>query len=162
MSTASPPPPADGGDPSSPGYTWQAGGLPPPYPYPPYPYPGYPYAPPAYPGQPGPPPWPGPYPPPYAQPYPPYAASSATNGFAIASLVLGILWLYWVGSILAVVFGHIALVQTRERGQGGRGLAIAGLVLGYLGLATLVLVILGAMLLGTATIHSSVSPVTGT
>jgi uncharacterized membrane protein len=76
--------------------------------------------------------------------------------------VLGILWLSWVGSILAIVFGHIALVQTRERGQGGRGLAIAGLVLGYIGVGLLVLFIVLGVAFGTATIHSSVSPVTGT
>jgi hypothetical protein len=90
-----------------------------------------------------------------------YAAPSSTNGFAIASLVLGILWLYWVGSILAVIFGHIALTQTAPGGQGGRGLAIAGLVLGYIGIALLALVIIGAVIVGTATIHSSVTP-TGT
>lgn len=61
-----------------------------------------------------------------------------TNGLAIASLVLGILWLYWIGSILAVIFGHVALRQVRrDPYQGGRGMAIAGLVLGYVGLATL-------------------------
>jgi hypothetical protein len=53
-----------------------------------------------------------------------------TNGFAIASLVLGILWVYWVGSILALVFGFVALSQIKQRGEGGRGLAIAGIVLG--------------------------------
>ena len=42
-----------------------------------------------------------------------------------------------LGSILAVVFGHVALGQiARTPGQSGRGLAVAGIVLGYLGLAT--------------------------
>jgi hypothetical protein len=68
-------------------------------------------------------------------------ANPGTNGLAIAALVLGILWLYWVGSILAVIFGHIALSQIRHTGQRGRGLAIAGLVLGYVGLALFLLVI---------------------
>ena len=65
------------------------------------------------------------------------------NGFAVASLVLGILWIYWVGAILAIVFGHIALRQIKasEGARTGRGLAIAGLVLGYIGLTTLLLVI---------------------
>ncbi|MHB8718205.1 MAG: DUF4190 domain-containing protein [Candidatus Dormibacteria bacterium] len=67
--------------------------------------------------------------------------STSTNGLAIASLVLGILWVYWIGSILAVIFGHIALSQTSARQQGGRGLAIAGLALGYIGVALLVVVI---------------------
>jgi hypothetical protein len=30
------------------------------------------------------------------------------NGLAIASMVLGILWLYWIGSILALIFGLVA------------------------------------------------------
>jgi uncharacterized membrane protein len=61
------------------------------------------------------------------------------NGLAIASLVLGIVWLYWLGSILAVVFGHVALSQIKRSGgeQRGRGMAIAGLVLGYFGVAML-------------------------
>ena len=65
------------------------------------------------------------------------------NGLAIASMVLGILWIYWVGSILAVVFGHIALSQIKKSGgtQAGRGMAIAGLVLGYIGVVFIVLLI---------------------
>ena len=66
---------------------------------------------------------------------------SSTNGFAIASLVFGILWLFWLGSLLAVIFGHVAVVQTRKRGQRGRGLAIAGLVLGYIGVGIFLLII---------------------
>ena len=60
-----------------------------------------------------------------------------TNGFAIAALVLGILWMYGVGSLLALVFGYVALRRIRDsRGrQAGRGLAIAGIVLGWIGVA---------------------------
>ncbi|MGH9477138.1 MAG: DUF4190 domain-containing protein [Terriglobales bacterium] len=66
------------------------------------------------------------------------------NGFAIASLVLGIVWLDGVGSVLAIIFGHIALKQIQRSGgySTGRGMAIAGLVLGYIGIAGLILVIL--------------------
>ena len=73
-------------------------------------------------------------PPPYGSPPP--AAAPGTSGLAVASLVLGILWLWWVGSILAVIFGHVSLSQIKQsHGRlGGRGLAIAGLVLGYIGL----------------------------
>jgi len=79
-----------------------------------------------------------PYPPvaPYQQ-YPPYAPARATNGFAIASMVLGILWLYWVGSILALVFGYVAKRQIRERGESGDGFATAGIVLGWIGVGIL-------------------------
>ena len=74
-------------------------------------------------------------------------SSAPTNGFAIASFVLGLIWLWWLGSVLAVVFGHVALRQIARSGQSGRGLAIAGLALGYLGLATM-LVAIFAILLG--------------
>lgn len=64
-------------------------------------------------------------------------AHGPTNGLAIASLVVGLFWMWWIGSVLAVVFGHVALNQIARNGQSGRGIAIAGLVLGYIGLATL-------------------------
>jgi hypothetical protein len=69
-----------------------------------------------------------------------------TNGLAIASMVLGIVWVYWIGSILAVIFGHVALSQIKKSGgtQRGRGMAIAGVVLGYVGIALLVAVIVAA------------------
>lgn len=87
---------------------------------------------------------PPPPPSPYGQPgpYPAYGGGpgylpqqKGTNGFAVASLVLGIIWCYFVGSILAVIFGHIAISQIGSDGGQGKGLAIAGLVLGYIGIA---------------------------
>ena len=76
------------------------------------------------------------------------APSPSTNGFAIASIVCGVAWFMWIGSFLAVVFGHVALRQIRagDGAQRGRGIAISGLVLGYLGLAVVVAAILGAFL----------------
>lgn len=66
-----------------------------------------------------------------------------TNGLAVTSLILGILWICWLGSVLAVIFGHVALSQIKKSGnvQQGRGLAIAGLILGYIGVAWLILAI---------------------
>ena len=55
-----------------------------------------------------------------------------TNGMAIASLVLSLLTLAcgftW---ILGIIFGHVALSQIKRTGEGGRGMAVAGLVIGY-------------------------------
>jgi hypothetical protein len=70
------------------------------------------------------------------------------NGMAVASLVLSILWLGGLGSILAVIFGMSARKQiNRSQGhEGGEGMAIAGLIVGVLGLlwtAFFVLVIIG-------------------
>lgn len=75
--------------------------------------------------------WPGYY---RARPQP-------VSGLAIASMVLGIIWLAWLGSLLAVIFGHVALRRIRRSGQRGSGMAVAGLVLGYIGVATAVLAI---------------------
>ncbi|HXA73787.1 MAG TPA: DUF4190 domain-containing protein [Acidimicrobiales bacterium] len=104
-------------------------------------------SPPAYDAPPPPPPA-GPYPPP---PYPPgygtpgYVPAPptvpSTNGFSIASLVLGIVWVFGVGAILAVIFGFVARKQIRESGgrQGGSGMALAGIILGFVGIAGLIL-----------------------
>jgi len=120
------------------------GATPPPPPPPPWVPPGYgpPPAPPGYvpPGF-GP---PGYGPQGYAQPG--YGYQTSTNGLAVASLILGILWLYWVGSILALVFGYIAKRQiaASQGRESGSGMATAGIVLGWIGAATLVLVIAAA------------------
>ena len=80
-------------------------------------------------------------------PYAPMAQATSNNGLAIASLVLGILWVYWIGSILALIFGYVAKGQIdRSAGrQTGRGMAIAGIVLGWIGVAVLALVIVLAV-----------------
>jgi uncharacterized protein DUF4190 len=76
--------------------------------------------------------------PPQPPSYPP-PAGSRTNGLAVASLVLGIVWLCGVGSILALIFGFVALGRIKRTGEGGRGLAIAGIVLGSIGAVMLVI-----------------------
>lgn len=85
-----------------------------------------------------------PPPPPVAStpsPPQPYVPSRPTNGFAIAALVCPLV-ACGIGSILGIVFGHIARRQIRKTGDGGSGLALAGLIIGYvtLGLAVLAIV----------------------
>jgi hypothetical protein len=48
-------------------------------------------------------------------------------------------WIYWIGSILALVFGYIAKRQIAERNESGGGMATAGIVLGWIGVGTFVL-----------------------
>ncbi|MCA1823263.1 MAG: DUF4190 domain-containing protein [Mycobacteriales bacterium] len=69
-------------------------------------------------------------------------AKTGTNGLAIASLVLSIIWLAGLGSIAGIVLGIVALRQVNRTGQGGRGLAIAGISVGA---ATLALAVVVAM-----------------
>nr|WP_301952425.1 MULTISPECIES: DUF4190 domain-containing protein [unclassified Rathayibacter] len=57
------------------------------------------------------------------------------NGLAVAALICGILGL----APAAIVLGHVGFAQARRSGQRGRGLAIAGFLLGYLALVLLVL-----------------------
>jgi hypothetical protein len=131
---ASPPPPSEPSGPPGPGWWLASDGR---Y-YPPEQAPGAPASP----------------PPPAFTAYSPYAPgivqATTTNGLAIASMVLGILWLYWIGSILALVFGYVAKGQIeRSAGrQSGKGMAIAGIVLGWIGVGVLALVIVLAIAFG--------------
>ena len=83
---------------------------------------------------------------PYGQPY--YGMPAEPKTLSIASLCCGIAVFLGFGFILlpqvaAVILGHMAL----RREPSGRGLAIAGLVMGYIGLALTVLAIVGLALL---------------
>lgn len=84
-------------------------------------------------------------------PIPP-APVKTVQGLAIASLVLGIFSLLGGGMlllippILAVIFGHMALSRAdRDPLLGGRGLAIGGLVTGYIGFVFFGIGLLAAM-----------------
>ena len=71
------------------------------------------------------------------------AGKAATNSLAVASLLLGILSLFPPFGILAVIFGHVARSQIRKSAgrQKGAGMALAGLILGYLALGFVLFVI---------------------
>jgi hypothetical protein len=78
-----------------------------------------------------------------------------TNPLAIASLVLGIVWVYGIGSVLALVFGYKGKTEIDNSNglQGGRGLAVAGIVLGWIGVAVIVLgliIIVAVSFMGSA------------
>ncbi|UVJ40578.1 thioredoxin domain-containing protein [Arthrobacter sp. CJ23] len=90
---------------------------------------------------PGPSPWPppptraserqsSPWPDPWQAYPPPPSLPPRTEPLAIASLVCS----FFI-CLLGIVFGHIALSRIRRSGDGGRGLAVAGLVIGYTALA---------------------------
>jgi hypothetical protein len=60
-----------------------------------------------------------------------------TNLLAIGSLALSLFWLGGLGSVGAVVLGHIAKREIARSGgqQTGANLATAGMAIGYIGLA---------------------------
>jgi len=66
-----------------------------------------------------------------------------TSELAIASLFLSIVWLFGLGSIAGLYLGRRSLreISGSEGRIGGRGIAIAGMVVGVAGLMSLALVI---------------------
>ncbi|MEE6177922.1 DUF4190 domain-containing protein [Mycobacterium sp. 050134] len=125
-----------------------AGGYPPPPSYPGGPPPSYQSGPPpSY--QSGPPPsYQSPYPPPYY--IPPTPQPPTTSGFAVASLVFGLLG----GVLFSVIFGIIAVGRTKPGGQRGRGMAVAGLVLSAVWVAVIGGAIAVAVLSPTNTVSA--------
>jgi hypothetical protein len=103
------------------------------------------------PGQPA---YPQPYPPqPYGQygQQPAYPPSRSTNGLAIASLILGILGVI----LLSVIFGIIALNQTKGGKQAGRGMAIAGLVISGAWVLLAVILVVAAIVFGNGSVRAT-------
>jgi hypothetical protein len=101
---------------------------------------------------------------PYAQPAP-YGAPGAygygyptarTNPLAIVSFVasLAAFFLWFVGSLTAIITGHIALSQIKKSGEGGRGLALAGLIIGYVGIGMTALIVILYILIFAVAISS--------
>ena len=96
---------------------------------------------------------------PYAHPYPPayvppiYVVSRPTNSTAVVSLVFGILgWtlLPVLGAVIAVIAGHAAQGEIKRTGAGGSGIAMAGLILGWLQVGPGILLVILAVLMGIA------------
>ena len=76
----------------------------------------------------------------HSRSFPQHVVSVArpTSGKAVASMVIAIIGalggscIFGIPSIIAVVLGHAALPETRSGTVAGRGMAITGLILGYL------------------------------
>ena len=79
------------------------------------------------------------------------AAPQKTDGLAITSLVLGILSMIFCGvgivtAIPAVICGHIAMGRMKkDPNLQGKGLAMAGLIMGYLGIVVSVFSLIWAI-----------------
>jgi type IV pilus assembly protein PilA len=74
----------------------------------------------------------------------PYVGPTQTSGKAIGSLICGILFFFFPSAVVAIILGHLSLSDIRkERGRlTGHGLAMAGLVLGYVGVAVIPVVLI--------------------
>ena len=88
---------------------------------------------------------------PYSQ-SPEPATPPANDGFAIASMILGIIGLItcFLGIIfggLAVIFGHLSISRINKSPQikSGKGMAIAGLVTGYISLLLFIFLVFGSI-----------------
>ena len=77
---------------------------------------------------------PAPEPTPYAAPVG-APAGGKTNTLAIVSLVLSIIGVHLGG----IITGHIALGQIKRTGESGRGLALAGTIIGYVGIVAVII-----------------------
>ena len=75
----------------------------------------------------------------------PGATGTQTSGLAIASLVTGLFFWCWViPGIVSIVLGHLALESIENSGgaKRGRGMAVAGIVLGWVGIGIVGLLVL--------------------
>jgi hypothetical protein len=86
------------------------------------------------------------------------AAPEVTNGLAVASLVCGLMEVFTLGitAIPAVILGHVARGQIRRNGERGDGMATTGLVLGWLGIAFFVLIVVGVAAMAVTGAHGVV------
>jgi hypothetical protein len=111
------------------------------------PAPATPPVPPAPPvAAPTPPPAPQPYAPqPYGSPGYPQQYGPRTNALAIVSLVSSLVGLvvWFLAPLAGIITGHIALGQIKRTGEAGQGMAMAGLIIGYVLMGLSVLLVIG-------------------
>jgi hypothetical protein len=89
-------------------------------------------------------------------PYQPAPLRSRTNGMAVAALVCGLGQFVAppFAGIAAIILGHQARRRIRLTGEQGDGMALTGLVLGYIGTIGLVLfLVLGVAFLAVGSVH---------
>jgi len=79
----------------------------------------------------------------------PMMARATNNGLCVAAMVLGIIavvffWAPFFGivlGVLATIFGAVGIPASAKRAQAGRGMGIAGLILGIIALAVNIILI---------------------
>jgi Domain of unknown function (DUF4190)/DUF1707 SHOCT-like domain len=85
------------------------------------------------------------------------AGPPKTNSMAVASMICGVAEFFTFGltSIPAVILGHIARGQIRQTGEAGSGLALTGLILGWLAVVLWLLFWAGVLVAGVALGHGA-------
>ncbi|MES1212120.1 MAG: DUF4190 domain-containing protein, partial [Leifsonia sp.] len=80
-----------------------------------------------------------------------------TNPLAIVSFVasLAAMIFWFVGSLTAIITGHIALSQIKKSGEGGHGFALAGLIIGYVGFGLAAIIFIGYIIVFVVLISTS-------
>jgi Domain of unknown function (DUF4190)/Domain of unknown function (DUF1707) len=93
--------------------------------------------------------------------HPQQVARTGTNSMAIAALVCGLAEFFTLGltAVPAVVLGHAARRQLHRTGQQGDGLAQAGLILGWTGIALLAVTVAALIIIAGHSAHPVVRTV---
>lgn len=98
------------------------------------------------------------YPQPYGQqgysaPAYGYTAAPRVNPLAIVALVSSLVGLFVIpviGQIVGIITGHISLKQVKTTGERGRGMALSGVLIGYISLGLgILLIVLTAIIIAT-------------
>ena len=85
-------------------------------------------------------------------------------GSLVSSLVGFVLgWTFsplFLGLLVGIVLGHVSLSQIKKTGEQGRGMALGGLICGYIGTGLVVLFLLGmlaffGLIIGAGTLANS-------
>lgn len=78
-----------------------------------------------------------------AAPYP-YAPQEKTNTLAVVSLIASLVGIVgilpFIGSLVGVITGHMSLNQLKRTSEKGHGMALAGTIIGWVGLGLVILV----------------------
>jgi uncharacterized Tic20 family protein len=83
--------------------------------------------------------------------YAPAPAAQKTNVLAIVSLVIAILQF----NVIAIILGAIALSQIKKTGENGRGLALAGIIIGAISIVFWI--VISIVLVGVAASTNSIT-----
>ncbi len=94
-----------------------------------------------------------------------YAPTAPTNGLAITSMVASLAgvvfawtWVLALGVVVGVITGHIALNQIRQTGARGRGMALTGVIVGWIAIGFAVMSVLAIIIWATTAPFAFAAP----